>query len=147
MCKDAFGEEDQADEKTLAILKEFLAPHIDPQLLNALATKIGARISADTKKRIAEVHEHLNAAKAVLEDLHPGLADGREEEGRSDEGKSAPVEGTREPRSRSRSTAHDDEALKAHLLAKETVSGIEAVARKTLEEINLKIRDYSASRK
>ena len=56
MCKSAFGEEDQADEKTLEILKEFLAPHIDPLILPAIAAKVGARISASTKEKIAEAH-------------------------------------------------------------------------------------------
>ena len=41
MCKAAFGEEEQADEKTLDILKEYLAPHIPAQLLPAVAAKIG----------------------------------------------------------------------------------------------------------
>ena len=33
MCREAFGEEDQADEKTVEILKEYLAPHVPTQLL------------------------------------------------------------------------------------------------------------------
>src|SRR6185312_3720219 len=45
MCKDAFGEEDQADEKTLEILKEFLTPHINASLLPAVIGKIGAKLS------------------------------------------------------------------------------------------------------
>ena len=50
MCKAAFGEEDQADEKTLDILKEFLAPHIDAQLLPAVIGKIGVRSSLPKRK-------------------------------------------------------------------------------------------------
>jgi hypothetical protein len=37
-------------------------------------------ISAATKAKLGEAHEHLKAAKAVLEALHGGLADGNEEE-------------------------------------------------------------------
>ena len=44
MCKAAFGEEEQADEKTLDILKEYLAPHVRPaELLPAVAAKIGSQ--------------------------------------------------------------------------------------------------------
>jgi hypothetical protein len=36
MCKAAFGEPEEADAQTLEILKEFLTPHIDAQLLPAV---------------------------------------------------------------------------------------------------------------
>ena len=98
MCKAASGEEDQADEKTLEILKEYLAPHIDAQILPAIIGKIGARMSAQSKAKLGEAHEHLKAAKAVLEGLHPGLADGNEEESRSDDSKTVD-DGSRESRS------------------------------------------------
>src|SRR5205085_2492847 len=62
MCKAAFGEEEQADEKTIEILKEYLAPHIDAQILPAVASKIGSRISAATKEKLREAHKHLKAA-------------------------------------------------------------------------------------
>lgn len=141
MCKSAFGEEDQADEKTVAILKDFLTPHVDPLVLTALTLKIGARISSDTKKRIAEAHSHLNAAKAVLEALHPDLADGSGEESRSDEEKSEPAPAT--TRSRTRTPSHDDEELKAHLLVRDTVRGIESAAREALGKINADLRSRS----
>ena len=67
MCKDAFGEEDQADEKTLEILKEYLAPHIDPLIMTALTAKIGARISAASKEKLGEAHQHMKAATAIVE--------------------------------------------------------------------------------
>jgi hypothetical protein len=143
MCKAAFGEEDQADEKTLDIIKEFLAPHIDAQLLPAVAGKIGASLQAEKKASLAGAYEHLKAAKAVLEALHGGLADDREEESRSDDAKNVD-EGSRKPRSRTRTTSHsDDAALKAHIQAREIVGGIEAVARKALGELNAEIRDHS----
>jgi len=143
MCKDAFGEEDQADEKTLEILKEFLAAHIDAQLLPAVAAKIGAKLSAETKAKLGEAHQHLKAAKAVLEALHGGLADGREEEGGSDDGKAVddrPRNNGSRPRPTSRS---EDPALKAHLQAREIVGGIEAVARDALGRLNADIRAHS----
>jgi hypothetical protein len=142
MCKAAFGEEDQADEKTLAILNEYLAPHIDKAILPAIVAKVGARISAETKKKIAEAHTHLKAAQSVLEALHGGLADGNEEEGRSDEGKILD-DGPRNDRSRSRTPSHSDEALKAHVQAREIMCGIEAVAREALGRLNADIRAYS----
>lgn len=141
MCKAAFGEEDQADEKTLAILKEFLTPHVDPLMLTALATKIGAKVSAESKNRIVEAHQHLNAAKAVLEALHPDFADGDGEEGRSDEEKSSPA--PVQPRSKPRTSSRSDEALKAHLQAREIVGGIEAAAREALGKIKADIRTHS----
>ena len=144
MCKAAFGEEDEADEKTLDILKEYLAPHIDAQLLPAVAAKIGSKLSSATKEKLGEAHQHMKAAKAVLEALHPGLADGSEEESRSDGAKSA-GDGSREQRSRSRSTSRsDDDALKAHLLAREIVGGIEAAAREALGDINAELADAAA---
>jgi len=142
MCKAAFGEEEQADEKTLEILREFLAPHVDAQLLPAVAGKIGAALSAATKAKLGEAHEHLKAAKAVLEGLHPGLADGNEEGSRSDDGKSVD-DGSREPRSKPRSTSRSDDALKAHIQAREIVGGIEAVAREALGRLNADIRTHS----
>jgi hypothetical protein len=142
MCKDAFGEEEQADEKTLEILKEYLAPHVDPMMLNAISAKIGARISAETKKQLGEAHEHLKSAKAILEALHGGLADGDGEEGRSgDDGKSTPA--PEKPRSKPRqSSRSEDDALKAHLQAREIVGGIEAVAREALGKLNTEIRSH-----
>ena len=141
MCKAAFGEEDQADEKTLEILKEYLAPHIDPLILNALTSKIGAKLSTETKKKLGEAHQHLKAAQAVLEDLHGGLADGGEEEDRSD-GKSA-GDGPHKNGSRPRTTSRSDDALKAHIQAREIVGGIEAVARDALGRLNAEIRTHS----
>lgn len=143
MCKEAFGEEEQADEKTLSILKEYLAPHIDSQLLTALTAKIGAKIAAETNAKLGEAHQHLKAAKAVLEELSGALADGDGEEGRSsdDDHKSSPAPVN--TRSRPRSTSPSDEALKAHLQAKEIVGGIEAKAREALGDLNAKIRAHS----
>jgi hypothetical protein len=141
MCKAAFGEEDQADEKTIEILKEFLTPHVDPLVLTALTAKIGARISGETKAKLGEAHQHLKAAKAVLEELHGGLADGDGEEGRSTEGKTSPAPVI--TRSRPRTSSRSDEALKAHLQAREIVGGIEAVAREALGRLNADIRTHN----
>jgi len=143
MCKAAFGEEDQTDEKTLAILDEFVGPHVDPLIRSAVLAKAGARISAATKERLGEAHQHLIAAKAVLESLHPGLADGNEEESRSDDSK-AVDDGSRENRSRTRTTSRSvDAELQASLRAREIVGGIEAKAREALGQLNADIRAQS----
>jgi len=143
MCKSAYGEEDEADEKTLAIIKEFLAPHIDAQLLPAVASKLGAKLSAETKTKVAEAYTQLKAALAVLEGLHGGLADDREEVSRSDDAKSI-GEGSRENGSRPRTTSRsEDPALQAHLRAREIVGGIEAAAREGLGKLNADIRARS----
>jgi hypothetical protein len=143
MCKEAFGEEDQADEKTLEILKEYLAPHIDAQLLPAITGKIGTRIAAEQNAKLGEAHQHLKAATAVLEALHKGLADGSEEEGRSDDAKSVD-DGPRDIRSRTRTTSRsEDPALQAHLRAREIMRGIEASAREGLGRLNADIRAQS----
>jgi hypothetical protein len=144
MCKSAYGEEDEADEKTLDILKEFLAPHINANLLPAVAGKIGARLAAENKVKTAEVYTYLKAATAVLEVLHKDLADGNEEESRSDVTPKGNGDGSRENRSRTRSTSRsEDPALKAHLRAREIVGGIEAAARDALGKINADIRERS----
>ncbi len=142
MCKAAFGEEDQADEKTIAILTEYLAPHIDKAILPAIIAKVGARISAESKKKIAEAHTHLKAAQSVLEALHGALADGNEEEGGSDDAKHVD-DRPRDNGSRPRTPSHSDEALKAHIQAREIMGGIEAVAREALGRLNADIRAYS----
>jgi hypothetical protein len=143
MCKAAFGEQDEADEKTVEILKEFLAPHMSAQLLPVVAAKIGSKLATETNKKLAETYQNLKAAIAVLEALHGGLADGNGEDSRSDDSKTVD-DGSREPRSKPRSTSHsDDEALKAHIQAREIVGGIEAAARKALGDLNAEIRDRS----
>jgi hypothetical protein len=143
MCKAAFSEDEQADEKTLEILKEYLAPHVPAQLLPAVAAKIGSKLSAATKEKLGEAHQHLIAAKAVLEALHGGLADDREEESGSDSGK-AVDDASRKTGSRPRPTSRsDNDALKAHIQARETVAGIEAVAREALGKLNAEIRSHS----
>ena len=141
MCKAAFGEEEQADEKTLDILKEYLAPHVPSELLPAVAAKIGSKLSSATKERLGEAHQHLKAAKAVLESLHPGLADGNEEESRSDDSKTVD-NGSRESRSTPRTTPRADNELNTHLRTRETLRGIEAVVRENLGQINAEIRSH-----
>src|SRR5277367_75797 len=141
MCKAAFGEEEQADEKTLDILKEYLAPHVPSELLPAVAAKIGSKLSSATKEKLGEAHQHLKAAKAVLESLHPGLADGNEEESRSDDSKTVD-NGSRETRSTPRTTPRADNELNTHLRTRETLRGIEAVVRENLGQINADIRAH-----
>jgi hypothetical protein len=143
MAKDAYGEEDQADEKTIEILKEFLAPHIDAQLLPVVAAKIGSKLAGEQKTKLGEAYHYLKAANAVLEALHGGLADGNEKESRSDSTDIGAGNGSRESRSRTRTPSHSDDALKAHIQAREIVGGIEAVAREALGKFNAEIRSYS----
>jgi hypothetical protein len=143
MCKEAFGEEDQADEKTIEILKEFLSPHIDAQLLPAVASKIGAKLASELKSKLGEAHQNLKAATAVLEALHKGFADASEEEGRSDSIVTGAGDGPRDQRSRTRTASHSDPALQAHIQAREIMRGIEAAAREGLGKFNAEIRDRS----
>lgn len=136
MCKEAFGEEDEPDEKTVAILKEFLAPHVDDQILTALTAKIGARISAASKEKLGEAHQHLKAATAIVEALHGGLGDSDGEEGRSgDEEKSQSQPAPEKQRSRPAGVPGKAE-LDAHLLAKEVLRGVTTAASDALERLN-----------
>ena len=139
MCKAAFGEEDQADEKTLDILKEFLAPHIDAQLLPAVIGKIGVKLAAEKKATIAVAYEHLKSAKAVLEAC--GLGDGDGEEARSTDVQT-PVVAPAKQRSRPAGVPAKDE-LDAHLLAREVLRGITTAASSGLETINNRLREQS----
>jgi len=53
MCKAAFGEEEQADEKVLEILKTFLSPYVPEQMQNAVFMKVGAASPLPRKKNWA----------------------------------------------------------------------------------------------
>jgi hypothetical protein len=136
MCKDAFGEEDQADEKTLEILKEYLAPHVAAQLLPAVAAKIGSKLSAATKEKLGEAHTHLKAATAVVEALHGGLRDSDGEEDRSGEDDKSLATVPQRQRSRPARAANTDNELEAHMFAREVLREITTVATSGLEKIN-----------
>lgn len=140
MCKEAFGEEDQADEKTLDILKEFLAPHIDAQILPAVAAKIGARLQAEKRAKLGEAHKHLQAAKAVLE--AEGLGDGS--------GEIEPAEGVAPAPAIKRSKPAkitNDVELEAHLVAREILRDVTTAATTGLKDIRENIRNYNNGRK
>ncbi len=82
----------------------------------------------------------MKAAMLALDSFYGSFAGEREEVSRSDDAKSI-GEGSREPRSRTRTTSRsEDPALKAHLQAREIVGGIEAAARDALGTINAEIR-------
>jgi hypothetical protein len=135
MCRDAYGEEDEPDEKMVEILKEFLAPHVDPQVLTALTAKVGARISSATRERLREAHEHLKAATSIVEALHGNLGDDDGEEGRSDgDDKTLPAAPGKQRSRPARVPAQD--ALDAHLLAKEVLRGVTTAASTALERLN-----------
>jgi hypothetical protein len=135
MCKEAFGEEEQGDEKTIELLKEYLAPHVDSQILTALTAKIGARISAENKAKLGEAHQHLKAATAIVEALHGGLGNDDGEESRSDDEKSsAPAPATKRSRPSEAAPANDE--LSSHLFARELVREITTVAQRGLTELN-----------
>jgi hypothetical protein len=85
-------------------------------------------------------------AKAALQGViiasdFAGLADGNEEESRSDDSKTVD-NGSRDVRSKTRTTSRSDDALKAHIQAREIVGGIEAVAREALGRLNADIRTH-----
>jgi len=143
MCKAVFGEDEPADEEVLNILNNHLKTFVPEPLQRAVFQKVGAQISAATKKKLGEAHEHLKAASAVLEALHPGLADGDGEESRSNDAEKSAPSAPVKPRSKPRPSSRSDEALKAHLQAREIVGGIEAAARAALSTINAEVRARS----
>jgi hypothetical protein len=133
MCKSAFGEEDPADEKTLEILKEFLAPHIDAQLLPVIAGKIGSKLTTEANKKLGEAHQNLKAAIAVVESLCKGLGNDEGEESRSTEepSETAPAKQRSRP---SEVPAKDD--LNDFLFGRELVKEIVSVGQRGLEKYN-----------
>jgi hypothetical protein len=132
MCKSAYGEEDEADEKTLAIIKEFLTPHVDAQLLPAVASKLGMKLAASNREKLSEAHQQLKAATAIVAALHGGLGndDGEESRSTDEKSESAPAK----KRSRPPEDVRDDE-LNAHLLAKDILRGITTVAQDGLKTL------------
>lgn len=141
MCKAAFGEEDEPDEKTVEIIKEFLAPHVDPQLLTALTAKIASKLTGENTKKLGEAHQHLKAATAVLEGLSKALGDG------SGEIEPAVVEAPAIQRSVPVKVAPvKDKELDAHLFAREVLRGITTVATESLANINKEIRANGRSK-
>jgi len=144
MSRDAFGEEDLADEQTMAILKEFLAPHIDPLILNSVISKVGARISVATREKLREAHEHMKAASAIVEALHGNLGDGDGEEGGSD-GKQLPAIAPVIQRSRPARAASEKDELDAHIFSREVLRDITTAASRGLETINARLKDKSRS--
>ena len=138
MCREAYGEEEQPDEKTLEILKEFLSPHIDAQLLPAVISKVGARISRVTRERLREAHEHMKAASGIVEDLHGGLKDDDGEASRSIEGQE--LSGTAPRTQRSRPAESHDEELTKFLAQREIAREFATLAQRRLEQLNKKAK-------
>jgi hypothetical protein len=135
MCKAAFGEEDEPDEKTVEIIKEFLAPHVDPQLLTALTAKIASKITSENTKKLGEAHSHMKTAMSVLESLSKALGDG------SGEIEPAVVEAPAITRSNPVKVAPvKEDGLDAHLFARDLLRGITTAATDGLKNINEEIR-------
>jgi hemerythrin len=142
LCREAFGEEEQVDPQMVDLLKEYLAPHVDPQMLNAVSLKVGARISAASKERLREAHEHMKAASVIVEALHGNLGDGGGEEGRGDgDEKSAPTKAPETKRSRPAGDASGKDELEAHLFARDVLRGITTAATRGLEKINEQVKE------
>jgi hypothetical protein len=142
MCKAAFGEEEEPDEKTVAIIKEFLQPHVDAQLLTALTAKIASRIASENTKKLGEAHQHMKAATAVLEGLSKALGDG------SGEIEPAVVEAPAIQRSTPVKIAPvKDNELDAHLFARELLRDVTTAATAGLKQINDEIRAKGRSNK
>jgi len=136
MCKAAFGEEEQADEKVLEILKTFLSPFVPEQMQRAVFTKAGARISAATREKLSEAHQHMQAATAIVKALHGGLENDDGEESGSDGGeKSTPSPAPRKQRSRPTEDIKQKAELDAHLLAKDILRGITTAAQEGLKTL------------
>jgi hypothetical protein len=135
MCKAAFGEEDEADEKTLEILREHLSAYVPEPLQRAVFQKIGARISGATKQKLSEAHQHMKAASAIVADLHGGLGDDEGEESRSDgDEKSLPTKAPGKQRSRPTEVRTNNE-LNAHLFTREVLRDITTAAQRGLETL------------
>lgn len=141
MCKAAFGEEEQADEKVLEILKTYLSPYVPEQMQRAVFLKVGARVSAATREKLAACHEHMQAATAIVAALHGGLGnDDGDESGSEGSGKTQPEPAPRTQRSRPSENARQNEELNAHLLARDILRGITTSAQeglKTLKQVKL----------
>ena len=135
MCKAAFGEEDQADEKTLTILKEHLAPFVPEQLQTAVFTKVGGQIAVATREKLSEAHQQLKAATAIVEALHGALGNDDGEEKRSDEGTTPSATLPRKQRSRPTEDVKQKAELDAHLLAKDILRGITTSAQEGLKTL------------
>ncbi len=138
MCKAAFGEEEQADEKVVEILKTFLSPYVPEQMQTAVFMKVGARISAASKEKLGEAHQHMKAATAIVEALHGALENDDGEEDSSDTGKTVATV-PRKQRSRPTEDIRQKEELDAHLLTRDILRGITTAAQeglKTLKEAN-----------
>ena len=100
----------------------------------AVTGKIGARISAEAKKKYAEAYEHLKAATAIVETLHGGLGNDDGEESRSGGDEPSTPPAPRKERSRpAGSSAKDD--LNDYLLGREIVREIATVAQRGLEDL------------
>lgn len=142
LCREAFGEEEAVDPQVVDILKEYLTPHVDPQVIHALTMKVGARISAASRERLREAHEHMKSASAIVEALHGGLGDGDGEEGRStgDDEKSQPKAPVKQ-RSRPAGDVSGKEELDAHLFSRDVLREITTAATRGLETINDRLKD------
>jgi hypothetical protein len=134
MCKAAFGEDEPADEAVLEILQAHLASYIPEPLQRAVFQKVGAQISAATKKKLGEAHEHMKAAVAIVEALHGGLKDDDGEERRSIE--DAPVSSPAPKTQRSKPSEAPRRELNDFLFAKELVKEITTAAQRGLETLN-----------
>ncbi|HLH93536.1 MAG TPA: hypothetical protein VKW08_00315 [Xanthobacteraceae bacterium] len=134
MCKAAYGEEEHADEKTLEILKEFLAPHISAQLLPAVSGKIASRITAAHREKLGEAHQNMKAALAIVASLHGALGDDEGDESRS-VGETSPEPAPRKQRSRPAENAPKDDELDAHLLARDILRGVTTAAQEGLKTL------------
>jgi hypothetical protein len=135
MSKAAFGEDEEPDEKTVEIIKEFLAPHVDAQLLTPLTVKIASKLTGEYTKKLSEAHQHLKAATAVLETLSKALGDG------SGEIEPAVVEAPAIRRSNPVKVAPvKEDGLDAHLFARDLLRGITTAATDGLKNINEEIR-------
>jgi hypothetical protein len=137
MCKSAYGEEDEADEKTLGIIKEFLAPHVDAQLLPAVAAKLGAKLAASNREKLGEAHQQMKAAIAIVAALHGGLGNDEGEESRSD-GVQTPAPAPARQRSRPTEVQNRDDEFNAHMFGKEVLREITTAAQRGLETFNKK---------
>lgn len=123
----------------LEILKEHMAPFVPEAMQRAVFQKVGARISAATREKLSEAHQHMKAATAIVEALHGDLGNDDGEEDRSDSEKS---EATAPKTQRSRpAESHARDDLNNFLASREIVREFATLAQKRLTDLNKKAKD------
>ena len=136
MCKEALGDKEITDDKTLEIVKETIAPFIGSKNLIPVAIRIAAELTTERRKMLGEAYSNLKAAVAIVEGLHGALGNDDGDESRSVEDDTSSKPAPKKQRSRPSEDVREDE-LDAHLLAKDILRRMTTLTQeglKTLKE-------------